>query len=100
MVLVVLLNFNRRSKTFCWQNISGGPGGHEVERDAAVCHGGKSGSWAALDKESIMLREVVLLFYSALLMRPHLECYAQYWATQYKVDMDVLEREFNSRPSR
>lgn len=39
MALVVCLSFNRRSKTFCWQKISRGPGGHEVEYDAAICHG-------------------------------------------------------------
>ena len=25
-------------------------------------------------------------------MRPHLECWVQYWAPQYKSGMDILER--------
>ena len=40
---------------------------------------------------AISSKEVIPLLCSAL-VRPHLECWVQFWAPQYKSGMDILER--------
>jgi len=42
-------------------------------------------------RQSIARRSRVVTFCSAL-VRPHLECWVQFWAHQYKTVMDILER--------
>jgi len=48
-------------------------------------------SWAVLGKALPVGQEVILLLCLAL-VRPNLECCIQFWAPQYKIDMDILER--------
>ncbi|GAB0180077.1 mitochondrial enolase superfamily member 1 [Grus japonensis] len=53
----------------------------------------KANSLLACMRKSVvsMSREVTLTLCSAL-VSPHLEYYVQFWALQYKRDMDMLER--------
>lgn len=49
-------------------------------------------SWAALDKVLAAGGGEVVLCLSSALLRPHLDCWVQFWDPQYRRDMEVPER--------
>ena len=73
----------------CWGLSSwkgpGAPGGHQVEQEPAVC------PYCIRQGDASRSREAILPLCSAPL-RPHLEYCVQFWASQWKRDIDILER--------
>jgi len=76
-----------------WQKRTWGPGGCQIDHEAATCPCCKEGEWYSglpQTKYCQKSREVTLPLYSALVM-PQLEFWVQCWAPQYKTDMDTLK---------
>lgn len=53
------------------------------------CPSGWESQWCPEKTEVNQAREVILPLYSTL-VKPHLECYVNFWPPQYQKDMELL----------
>lgn len=67
----------------------------EVKYEQSICPCGSNGILGCVRKRVLCRsREMTLLHYSVV-VRPHLVCYVQFWALQYKRDMNILRKVFS-----